>query len=178
MQTISRGTQWREAIVPTRTCVHAAIMDAIHGHKRLRSGRCSLAGQTYFVTTTTIGRRPLFADRRIANVVCRRVASPGTWGDAELLCWVLMPDHWHGLVTLGRRDPLGVVVNRFKARVTKTVREMAPAVGPVWARAFHDHALRAEEDLLDVARYIVLNPVRAGIAARVMDYPYWNAVWL
>jgi len=29
-----------------------------------------------------------------------------------------------------------------------------------------------------VARYVVANPVRAGLADSVLAYPYWNAVWL
>jgi hypothetical protein len=48
----------------------------------------------------------------------------------------------------------------------------------VWAPTFHDHALRKDEDLLQAARYIVMNPVRAGLSRRVGDYPYWNCVWL
>ena len=32
--------------------------------------------------------------------------------------------------------------------------------------------------LRDVARYIVANPLRAGLVERVGDYPYWDAVWL
>ncbi|MFV3290267.1 transposase, partial [Pseudomonas sp. NY11955] len=29
-----------------------------------------------------------------------------------------------------------------------------------------------------VARYIVANPIRAGLVSRVGDYPHWDAVWL
>lgn len=49
---------------------------------------------------------------------------------------------------------------------------------PVWSRAFHDHAVRREEDLDAMARYVIGNPVRAGLAADVMGYPYWDAAWL
>ena len=42
----------------------------------------------------------------------------------------------------------------------------------------HDRALRRDEDLLAVARYIVANPLRAGLVRRVGDYPLWDAVWL
>ena len=48
----------------------------------------------------------------------------------------------------------------------------------MWARSFHDHALRRDENLLTVARYIVANPIRAGLVRRVGEYPFWNAVWL
>ena len=47
-----------------------------------------------------------------------------------------------------------------------------------WQDGFHDHALRKEDDLIDVARYIVANPVRAGLVRKVGDYSLWDAKWL
>ena len=157
---------------------HAVGMEAHAGHRSLRAGRASLQGQAYFVTTVVMNRAPLFHDWQVAVAACRQIHDPATWGDAEALCWVLMPDHWHGLVRLGDRDTLSTTVNRLKACVTKAVRAVKREIAPVWSRAYHDHALRNDEALLDVARYIVLNPVRAGIVRRVGDYPFWNAAWL
>lgn len=99
-----------------------------------------------------------------------------TWGDTTILSWVLMPDHWHGLVRLGPRDGLPLVVNRFKAITTKRLHAVLPR--SVWARGFHDHALRQEESVIGAARYIVANPLRAGLVDNVLDYPYWDSIWL
>jgi REP element-mobilizing transposase RayT len=49
---------------------------------------------------------------------------------------------------------------------------------PVWQRGFHDHALRRDEDIVRVARYIVANPLRAGLVSRIGDYPLWDSVWV
>jgi hypothetical protein len=49
---------------------------------------------------------------------------------------------------------------------------------PVWARAFHDRALRQDDDMLEVARYIICNPLRARLVRSVREYPFWDAVWL
>lgn len=49
---------------------------------------------------------------------------------------------------------------------------------PVWARAFHDHAVRRDEDLTALARYVVANPVRAGLAEDVLGYSWWDAEWM
>jgi len=38
--------------------------------------------------------------------------------------------------------------------------------------------MRKEEDLQALARYIVANPLRAGLVKRVGDYPHWDAMWL
>jgi REP element-mobilizing transposase RayT len=153
-------------------------MHGLPGHRALRRGRFSAAGQVYLLTTTTARRVPLFRDWECALSACRTIADPQTWGDAQLLCWVLMPDHWHGLVQIGERDPLPLVAGRFKANVARIVQRGPHGPAPVWARAYHDRALRREDDLLGMARYLVLNPVRAGLVSRVNDYPFWNAVWL
>ena len=100
-----------------------------------------------------------------------------TWGDARVYAWVLMPDHWHGLIQLGDRDGLPAVMNRFKALSTKALsRESGKA--QIWARGYHDHALRHDESFLGASRYIVANPLRAGIVSHLLDYPYWDAAWL
>lgn len=95
-----------------------------------------------------------------------------------MLAWVLMPDHIHWLLQLGERDALPTVVARLKSATARATNRMMSRSGAVWARAYHDHALRREEDLLTAARYIVANPLRAGLAKRIGDYPFWNAVWL
>ncbi|MFK5927062.1 MAG: hypothetical protein QM483_10570 [Desulfuromusa sp.] len=48
---------------------------------------------------------------------------------------------------------------------------------PIWQKGYHDHALRDDEDLRQVARYIVANPVRAGLVVRAIDYSHWDAEW-
>lgn len=50
--------------------------------------------------------------------------------------------------------------------------------GQLWQKGFHDHALRKEEEILATARYIVANPLRAGLTRRIGDYPLWDAGWL
>ncbi len=101
-----------------------------------------------------------------------------SWTKSSLLAWVLMPDHWHGLVELGDAETLSQLMRGFKANLSRRLRPGQPGMGPIWASSFHDHALRHEEDSMKVARYIVMNPVRAGLVRRVGDYPFWNAVWV
>jgi REP element-mobilizing transposase RayT len=81
------------------------------------------------------------------------------------------------LLELGEAG-LSVILKRFKARTAVLLNREIGREGRFWEPGFHDHALRREEDLLGVARYIVANPLRAGLVRRLGDYPYWNAVWL
>ena len=88
-----------------------------------------------------------------------------------------MPDHVHLLLELGETG-LSAVMKRLKARSAVQLNREIGRGGRFWAPGYHDHALRREEDLRSVARYIVANPLRAGLATRAGDYPWWNAAWL
>ncbi len=149
----------------------------IIGRHALRHGRVSIPGQIYLLTTTTHHRQRLFIDPAHARIASRAIHTTSTWGDARLLAWVLMPDHWHGLLQLDN-EPLARVMNRFKGNLTRALNTSLGVRQRIWDRSFHDHALRADEDVRQAARYIVANPIRAGLAKSAWDYPYWNAIWL
>ena len=146
-------------------------------HCALRRGRCSLDGQPYLVTFTTHDRAQFFADPRLAHAACISIVDARLWKRATLLAWVLMPDHWHGLL-VPQGESLSRSVQRLKANSARCVNLAAGRSGAVWTPAFHDRALRRDEDIAEAARYIVANPIRAGLIRRVGDYPYWNAIWL
>ncbi len=129
------------------------------------------------LTFTTSDRRPVFSGFDTACLASRTLAAASSWPSASLLAWVLMPDHWHGLIQLGD-EHLSRCVSRAKSAATRQWHGDHAGAGPLWAPGFHDHGLRREESLLQVARYIVLNPVRAGLVRSCTDYPFWDAVWL
>ena len=148
------------------------------GYQALRRGRCSLPGQIYLLTAVTHNREALFSDWSGASTAASIISSPELWKEARLLCWVLMPDHWHGLVELQEQASLADQMRIVKGRSAHQINIALGRKGPVWMAGFHDRALRREESLLQVARYIVANPVRAGLVKQAGDYPYWDAVWL
>ena len=148
------------------------------GHRALRRGRSSVPGQTYLITFTTHQRARLFEKSDCASLVSRSLHALEVWEETTLLAWTVMPDHMHLLLTLSHADTLQGVVQKVKSNTARELKSHDLGLGQVWARAFHDRALRRDEDVRSVARYLVLNPVRAGLVSRVGDYPYWNAVWL
>lgn len=147
------------------------------GNRALRKGRISLASHAYLITTVTCGREPFFSDFSAGCAAARCFDDARVLHDTRMLAWVLMPDHVHWLIQLGVADSLGAVVNRLKSASARSANRALRRHGPLWARAFHDHTLRADEDLLRSARYVVANPVRAGLVERIGDYPFWDAVW-
>ncbi len=138
----------------------------------------SLARQAYHVTASTAQRLPLFTEFTLGCAAARSFGDACRSGDATLLAWVLMPDHAHWLLQLGDGDDLSGVVNRIKSASARCVNRARRHHGPVWARAFHDHAIRSDESLESVADYIIANPVRAGLVTDIGDYPFWDTAWL
>lgn len=147
------------------------------GHHALRKGRRSLPGQIYLVTATTHNREPVFSHFHSACAAARCFEAGEILRDSRMLCWVLMPDHAHWLIDLGESDVLPGLINRLKSASARKANQAAKRTGPLWAPAYHDHALRAEDDLQGTAAYVMNNPVRAGLVSSVGDYPFWDSVW-
>ena len=147
------------------------------GHRALRLGRISLPHQVYLITASTRDRQAFFRHAAAATAASQAFVEARTLGDATLLAWVLMPDHGHWLLQTGEQDALDVVVKRLKAFSAGAANRVLGRSGPLWQKSYHDHALRAEEDLIDGARYVVANPLRAKLVTRLADYPFWGARW-
>lgn len=134
--------------------------------------------QAYFVTISSLFRRPLFLDPEAARAVARTQADPGIWGRSRCLAWVLMPDRWQGLVVMGEGDSLDPLVRRFKAISARGVESRFRINGWLWAKGYNERKLDSQQGLLAVARHLVANPVRVGLVKSVGAYPYWDSVWL
>jgi REP element-mobilizing transposase RayT len=154
------------------------MREILHGYN-LRKGRVSIENQIYLVTAVTYNRIPLFNDFTIGRMVVHEFMQTDRMDMAKTLAFVIMPDHIHWLFTLGSHHSLSLIVSCIKSYSARKINRLLyrPCL-PVWQRGFHDHALRREEDVQHVARYIVANPLRAGLVKRIGDYPLWDAVWL
>ena len=94
-----------------------------------------------------------------------------------VLAYCLMPDHVH-LLMEGRseRSDLRRFIKRAKQSSGQSYA--AAASGSLWQDSYHDHVVRPEEDLSGIARYIIENPVRAGLVKSPLDYPFvGSTVW-
>ncbi|MDH0305318.1 MULTISPECIES: transposase [unclassified Pseudomonas] len=143
----------------------------------LRRGRFSEPGRLYLLTTTTRDRKPLFADFNLARVVVNQMRLCDQQHACRTLAWVLMPDHVHWLVELGHAR-LSTLMCAFKSRSSNALYRECVERRHIWQTGYHDRALRREEDVKAVARYIVANPIRAGLAKHVGEYSHWDCVWL
>jgi putative transposase len=148
------------------------------GHQQLRKGRVSIPFQIYFITVVCKNRVTHFAEFPVAAATSRKIADTNTWVDAKVMAWVLMPDHYHLLLQLGEKISLQAVMKRANLILALTVNKACKRQGAVWQSAYYDHAIRKEECIESVARYLIANPLRAELVADIGHYPFWDAIWL
>lgn len=89
----------------------------------------------------------------------------------ELDAWVVMPNHFHGILAMTPDDPrdgipikpkpLGQLIGQFKMVSAKEINLQQETRGtPVWQRDFYDHIIRDDGDLHRIRDYIQNNPLR------------------
>ncbi|CAM3112714.1 Transposase IS200-like domain-containing protein [Pseudoalteromonas distincta] len=93
------------------------------------------------------------------------------------ICYTLMPDHLHWLFQL-KDLPLNDVVRQYKSITTVNINKFNCSNGKIWQQNYFEHQLRAEDDLINQARYIIANPLRAGLVNKAEEYPFWDCVYL
>jgi putative transposase len=136
-----------------------------------RPPRPLIAGGVYHVFNRGVVRLPIFLDTRdrvgfldgLADVVER-----GSW---KCLAYCLMGNHFHLLVGTpdqnldrGMQHLQGVYAQRFNRRYER--------VGHLFHRRYGATVLADADRIRYVARYIVQNPVRAGLCRRPGDWPW------
>lgn len=144
---------------------------------RLRHGRYSEHGRSYLITIVVHHRQRLFSDLFLGRLLVAEFRQAHELDLVNSLAWVIMPDHIHWLFEL-KHTTLADVVRRTKSRSTLTINRRRQSKDRVWQPGYHDRAVRAEEDIRKMARYVIANPLRAGLVEQVGDYSLWDASWL
>jgi putative transposase len=162
---------------------------------RLRGYDYAQPGE-YFVTFCTFGREHLLGQIRNGEMVLSEIGeiareewlrTPIMRANVELDEFVLMPDHFHGIIVLHAerngepvrancssprqfqqnsmtpfRSPsktIGAIIRGFKSASTKRANELRDAPGlPLWQRNYYEHIIREQVELDRIRKYILLNP--------------------
>ncbi|VVQ06994.1 hypothetical protein PS918_04793 [Pseudomonas fluorescens] len=152
-------------------------MPDLSASHRLRIGRYAEQNRIYLLTANTLKREPVFRNYTLGRLVVHQFRQAQDEGFADSLAWVVMPDHFHWLIQLNKGS-LGQLMCQAKSLSTRAINAATGRTGSLWQQGFHDHALRKEEDLVRLARYVVANPLRAGLVEKLGDYPLWDAIWV
>jgi len=149
-----------------------------HGSS-LRKGRFSEVNITYLVTTVTNKRIRHFENFESSRLFINTIRNSDNSNKTKTLSWVIMPDHIHWLFDLLEEQKLEEVVRSVKGTFARYFNQKHNLTGNrFWQAGFHDRAIRREEDMIVAARYIVANPLRAGLVNDIGNYPHWDSIWL
>ena len=160
-------------------------------------------GMTYLLTSVTYRRQTFFAEAETAQVAFNDVAFYTHKFKAASLAYVIMPDHIHWVIypspedfkrfaceeqaKSGKyaEDPerfyLSKIIEDYKRHVSFAVNRSQKTEGAkLWQDGFRDDGLRTPEAIRKAVKYVIYNPVRAGLTAWPEVYPYlaWDGEWL
>jgi putative transposase len=133
--------------------------------------RIEFAGALYHVTARGNERRDIFFtddDRRAFLATMEKVCGRFNW-----LChaYCLMSNHYHLLVETPEAN-LSKGMRQLNGVYTQYVNRRHARVGHLFQGRFRGILVQKEDYLLELARYIVLNPVRAGMVKDPDEWPW------
>ena len=148
------------------------------GAHRLRIGRCSEKNRIYHVVTSTADREPYFSNLLVGRLVVNAMRREDEASHTTTLAFVVMPDHLHWLFSLNGSRSLSDTTGIMKSWSTRQINSFLGRRGRIWRPGFYDHAIRVDDVLVRVARYIIANPLRAKLVTSVRHYSLWDSVWI
>jgi len=131
----------------------------------------------YFITTCTIGRRPILANAAAHEILRKELYDLKDRYGWAIGRYTVMPDHVHFFAASfdngpGASKSLPTVIGKWKEWTAKRLTTTAGITGPIWQREFFDHLLRSEESRSEKWEYIRKNPERLNLVANADDWPY------
>lgn len=127
---------------------------------------------TYFVTSNTWQRRTLFSKEPPARLFIVCLFHYRNEGRFLLHEFVVMPDHFHLLLTPTTDVTLERALQLVKGGSSYRIRQELGYKFPIWQTGFDDHRIRSLQDYEQRRSYIHLNPVREKLVDQAEKYPY------
>ena len=142
----------------------------ITNRPRRLDGVTSVGCQRYLVTTCTACRNDVFYDDALGTETIQQILQLSHEFGFAVVAYCLMPDHLH-LLLEGRSEQADLehFVKQAKQVTGFAYRQAHGRL--LWQPGYHERILRDDESTLAVARYILENPVRAGLAKALGEWP-------
>jgi putative transposase len=129
----------------------------------------------YFLTFCTDHRSRVFVSQEVVDPVIAQIARAAESNAFAIIAYCFMPDHLHLLIEA--QSEASNAKAFIKAAKQYSAFYHSKAHGSrLWQRYGFDHVLRHDERTVVVARYILMNPVRARLCERLEDYPFLGSL--
>ena len=127
--------------------------------------------RTYFVTAVTAERRSLFQVTANAVLLQRTMLDYRSQGRFLLHAFVIMPDHFHALITPAPDVSLEKALQFIKGRFSFRLKSKLD----VWTRSFNESQIMTKQKFIQCVSYIEGNPVRRGLVSTPQAHPFGSA---
>src|SRR5574337_400225 len=136
-----------------------------------RPFRIEFPGATYHVTARGDRREPIFEDDEDRKVFLQITGLALRRCDSSALAYCLMGNHYH-LVLHTRQGGLSGLMRQVNGVYTQAYNRRHSKVGHLFQGRFKAVLVDRDAYLLEVCRYVDLNPVRAALVADPADWPW------
>jgi putative transposase len=130
--------------------------------------------RTFFVTSKTCGAG-LLQSERMAALLIDVLRSYVAAGQFKVHDFVVMPDHFHVLLTIDESSTIEKAVQFIKGGFSFRVKKELGYLGEVWQRGFSEVRVMDRESFLKHRAYINENPVKAGLVDVAEKFPFGSA---
>ena len=137
--------------------------------------RGTTGGGTYFITASISEKKSFLQSDRMATLFMDVLFHYQNRGKYLLHEFVVMPNHFHALLTPLRPVTLEKVVQFIKGGFSYRARKELSFTGEIWQTSFYDHRVRDANEYSRFRHYIHMNPVRRGLVPIPEEFPYSSA---
>jgi putative transposase len=129
----------------------------------------------YFVTSRTWQSRALFKKPEIAQILLEQLLNCRDRGFYKLHPFVIMPDHFHALITPSEQTSLEKAMQMIKGGSSHRIKQQLNYSSPIWQEGLHDRWIRDASEYQERSDYIRANPVTAKLVGTPEQYPFSSA---
>jgi putative transposase len=137
-----------------------------------RLPRLAVAGHVHHVLQRGNNRQPVFVDAEDYQRMLALLGECAIQEKVALHAYVLMPNHFHLLATPCTAQGLSKMMQAVGRRYVQSFNKRHQRSGTLWEGRYRATLLQPERHLLNSMVFMDLNPVRAGLAARALDYAW------
>jgi REP element-mobilizing transposase RayT len=123
------------------------------------------------VTNRGNDRQPIFVDDLDYATFLRLLEAAFDGIDHERHAYCLILNHYHLLIEATRKE-LSRAMHRLNGRYARRFNQRYARTGHVFQGPYTATAVARDEHFLEALRYIVLNPVRAGLCEHPATWPW------
>jgi len=131
--------------------------------------------RTFFVTSSIAGKRNLLQSHRSAGLFVRVLYDDRVQGKFRLHEFVVMPDHFHALLTVDCNTTIERAVQFIKGGFAFRAGRELGFKAPVWQKGFSEVRILDADAFLRTREYIRNNPVVRHLTSEAAEYPYSSA---